>query len=58
MTALLAFLALAVDPERMEWTVDGAAREALVTKPSKPGDGKAPLVAPATAENVLKSLKH
>jgi polyhydroxybutyrate depolymerase len=32
------------DPERVEWTVDGVAREALVCLPSKPADGKPPLV--------------
>lgn len=40
----LAFSLLAADPERMEFTVDGATREALVAAPSKKSDGAPPLV--------------
>jgi polyhydroxybutyrate depolymerase len=44
MSTLLLLAALAGDPERVEWTVDGVAREALVCAPSKPSDAKPPLV--------------
>lgn len=45
MTTLLALLALSLgDPQKMEWTIDGAAREALVYAPSKEGAGAPPLV--------------
>jgi polyhydroxybutyrate depolymerase len=36
--------ALAVDPERRTWTIDGAEREAIVYKPRTGNDGPAPLV--------------
>jgi polyhydroxybutyrate depolymerase len=41
---LLALLFAVGDPERMEWKVDGVAREALVHAPSKEGAGAPPLV--------------
>ena len=46
MKAILALLLLGPlsDPERMEWKVDDVEREALVCAPSKPGEGKPPLV--------------
>ncbi len=45
MSAILAVLLLAAGggPERMEWTVDGVLREALVCAPSKEGSGAPPL---------------
>ncbi len=44
-TWLLALLvARGADPERVEWKVDGVAREALVAAPSRPGEGRPPLV--------------
>ena len=46
MKAILATLLFSAvgEPEKMEWTVDGAAREALVSAPSKEGSGPPPLV--------------
>src|SRR3954463_16655111 len=45
MTTLLAVLLAALgDPQKMEWTVEGARREALVYAPSKEGSGAPPLV--------------
>jgi len=46
MNSLLLSLLLAApgDPQKMEWTIDGASREALVFTPSKPGAGAPPLV--------------
>lgn len=45
MTTLLAALLIAFgDPQKMEWTIDGTAREALVYAPSKEGSGAPPLV--------------
>ena len=46
MTTLLATLFLAAfgDPQKMEWTIDGAAREALVYAPSRESSGAPPLV--------------
>jgi polyhydroxybutyrate depolymerase len=46
MTAWLAAAALLAvqEPPRMEWKVEEVAREALVAAPSKPGEGKPPLV--------------
>jgi polyhydroxybutyrate depolymerase len=46
MKAILAAVLLGAggDPERMEWTVDGVLREALVYAPSKEGPGAPPLV--------------
>jgi polyhydroxybutyrate depolymerase len=43
-TLLGALLLLAADGQKMEWTIDGAAREALVFAPSKESSGAPPLV--------------
>ena len=44
MTLLLALLLATGDPEKVEWKVEGAAREGLVCAPSKEGAGAPPLV--------------
>ncbi len=40
----LLLLALAIDPERLEWKVDDVDREGIVYAPSKPSEGPLPLV--------------
>src|SRR5687768_10158859 len=45
MMTMLALLILATgDPQKVEWTIDGTAREGLVCAPSKEGAGAPPLV--------------
>jgi polyhydroxybutyrate depolymerase len=44
MNILLLTLLLVGDPQKMEWTIDGVSREALVFAPSKEGAGAPPLV--------------
>src|SRR6185436_19049015 len=44
MNILLLTLLLAGDPQKMDWTIDGVSREALVFAPAKEGAGAPPLV--------------